>query len=93
MTKLEELRERQGNRCFYCREPLQDGGNNPVTFDHVIPHSLVKGIGGLPDNLVAACSSCNQKKADQIPEDWDRRVGEWQLTDFGNWVWRGSAID
>lgn len=93
MTKLEELRERQGNRCFYCHEPLHDDGDNPATLDHVIPRCVVKAIGEVPDNLVAACSSCNNKKADQIPEDWDGRLGEWQLTDFGNWVWRGSTID
>lgn len=86
-----EIRERQGNCCFYCHEPLQDGGDNPATIDHFIPRSLLRGLSEyFPENYVCACSKCNQDKADQIPEGWDRRIGNWQLTDFGNWVWCGG---
>lgn len=45
--------------CQYC------GADEELTFDHVIPRSK----GGLTtwDNVVAACSPCNLKKADHLP--------------------------
>ncbi len=45
--------------CQYC------GAEEDLTFDHVIPRSR----GGLTtwDNVVAACSPCNLKKADHLP--------------------------
>ncbi len=83
------IRQQQGNLCYYCHKPLEDDGNNPSTLDHVIPISLTRGVGEVPNNLVCACYTCNQSKADRVPEGWDGRVGDWQLTDFGNWMWRG----
>jgi 5-methylcytosine-specific restriction endonuclease McrA len=45
--------------CQYC------GEDEELTFDHVIPRSK----GGLTtwENVVAACSPCNLKKADHLP--------------------------
>ena len=47
--------------CQYCGSP------DDLTFDHVLPRSK----GGLTtwDNVVAACSGCNMKKADKLPGD------------------------
>ena len=92
-NERQRLREKQGNRCYYCGEVLQDGGDNPATLDHVIPRSLVRSIKQyIPDNHVIACYNCNQKKADKVPAKWDkmkagRRAGDWVLTDFGNWIY------
>ena len=46
--------------CQYC------GTRDDLTFDHVRPRSR----GGMTtwDNVVAACSPCNLRKADQLPE-------------------------
>jgi 5-methylcytosine-specific restriction endonuclease McrA len=46
--------------CQYCGSP------EDLTFDHVIPRSK----GGLTtwENVVAACSPCNLKKADHLPQ-------------------------
>lgn len=47
--------------CQYC------GTREELTFDHVIPRSK----GGLTtwDNVVAACSPCNLRKADRLPQE------------------------
>ena len=46
--------------CQYC------SSHDDLTFDHVIPRSK----GGLTtwENVVAACSPCNLRKADKLPE-------------------------
>ncbi len=54
---------RDGFECQYC------GSKHDLTFDHVIPRSK----GGLTtwDNVVAACSPCNLRKANKMPRDID----------------------
>ena len=53
--------------CQYC------GAREDLTFDHVVPRSR----GGMTtwENVVAACSPCNLRKADRMPADaemWPR---------------------
>ena len=50
-------------RCQYCGEHkhAQD-----LTLDHILPRA--QGGASAPENLVAACSKCNQRKADRTPE-------------------------
>ena len=45
--------------CQYC------GSREELTFDHVIPRS--KGGSTTWENVVAACSPCNLRKADKLP--------------------------
>lgn len=45
---------RDGNACHYC------GSGDNLCLDHRIPHS--KGGSDDPENLVAACRSCNSAK-------------------------------
>ena len=47
--------------CQYC------GAQEELTFDHVIPRS--RGGNTRWDNIVAACSPCNLRKADRMPEE------------------------
>jgi 5-methylcytosine-specific restriction endonuclease McrA len=53
--------KRDGHRCMYCGKP--DGS---MTVDHVIP----KRLGGRDtwENLVCACTKCNNRKGDRTPE-------------------------
>src|SRR3954452_5055100 len=59
MTRAGVLR-RDGRRCAYC-------GRRADTIDHVIPRSR-GGTHGW-DNCVAACRSCNSRKADRLIEE------------------------
>ena len=45
--------------CQYC------GEHEELTFDHVVPRS--KGGATTWENVVAACSPCNLRKADRLP--------------------------
>ncbi|MBX9758021.1 MAG: HNH endonuclease [Beijerinckiaceae bacterium] len=45
--------------CQYC------GAQDELTFDHVVPRS--KGGTTTWENVVAACSPCNLRKADRMP--------------------------
>ena len=47
--------------CQYC------GSREELTFDHVIPRS--KGGSTTWENVVAACSPCNLRKADKMPAE------------------------
>ena len=47
--------------CQYC------GSREELTFDHVIPRS--RGGRTTWENVVAACSTCNLKKGNRLPEE------------------------
>ena len=55
--------KRDGGQCIYChkRPPTED-----LSIDHIIPRSG----GGLTtwDNCVLACTECNSKKANKMPD-------------------------
>lgn len=57
----ENIWKRDGARCAYCGIDLK---LNDVTLDHVHPKS--KGGTDSWTNIVAACVSCNSKKADEL---------------------------
>jgi HNH endonuclease len=56
---------RDRHRCVYCGMPAE-------TIDHVLPTSR----GGLNtwENLAACCRSCNNRKADRLPEEAGMRL-------------------
>lgn len=56
MTRAGVLR-RDSRRCAYC-------GRRADTIDHVVPRS--RGGGHTWENCVAACRTCNSKKADRL---------------------------
>lgn len=58
---------RDTHKCMYClRSDL------PLTIDHVIPKS--KGGDDSWENLVAACTRCNNKKGDRTPEEANMKL-------------------
>jgi 5-methylcytosine-specific restriction endonuclease McrA len=59
---------RDGYRCQYCgRHRAAMRGREFLTRDHVLPMS--RGGENTWDNVVTACSSCNNRKASHLPEE------------------------
>jgi 5-methylcytosine-specific restriction endonuclease McrA len=61
LTRKNILR-RDNYKCGYCGR-----GDLPLTVDHVVP----KAHGGSDswENLICACTNCNNKKGDHTPEE------------------------
>lgn len=68
--KSERIAAKSKGCCWYCGKGLTKG---TATYDHVVPRSL----GGLTtvENLVLACSPCNQAKAALTLEEYRSKVG------------------
>jgi 5-methylcytosine-specific restriction endonuclease McrA len=69
----------RGTHCFYCGAAFTGAGALARTADHRLARSA-GGTDGLA-NLVFACRSCNQRKADApeaefVASDWLRRRRE-----------------
>ena len=72
-----EILRRDGHTCRYCGMKAPDVA---LTVDHVIPVAL--GGGDEPNNLVAACTDCNNGKSSvpadaQLVEDVDAAAMLW----------------
>lgn len=87
-----EILKRDGWTCAYC-------GAHANTVDHVKPESFCRRDGDPHNgwtwgNLVAACLSCNQHKADRYPEDagmkllWSPHTNTSQFGDVQEEVWK-----
>lgn len=55
------LQAYQGNRCFYCGEPISEDN---IEVDHVLPRQVLQHDEEW--NLVLSHSLCNSKKGDQL---------------------------
>jgi len=62
MLTRKNILTRDNHHCQYC-----GGSRGSMTVDHVIP----KRLGGQEawENLVCACSKCNNRKGDRTPEE------------------------
>lgn len=61
----DDVLARDRHTCAYC-------GGRADTIDHVQPRS--RGGGDVWENLVAACSPCNGRKADRTPAECGMRL-------------------
>jgi hypothetical protein len=70
--RREQVRERAGQRCEYCRCP-----DSHSTASFVVDHIRPRSRGGRSDldNLAFACTGCNQPKHDHITAS-DPETGE-----------------
>jgi 5-methylcytosine-specific restriction endonuclease McrA len=59
LTRKNILR-RDSFKCGYCGR-----GDLPLTIDHIIPKA--QGGNDSWENLICACTSCNNKKGDRTP--------------------------
>lgn len=64
---IEELKERDGYRCFFpgCQKPFTK--SNPPTIDHWLPWSV--GFDSSIDNLRLMHRDCNNKKGNTVPNN------------------------
>ncbi len=59
-------RRRSTGICHYCSKTFAP---SELTMDHIIP--LVRGGRSEKFNLVPCCKSCNTKKQQLLPCEWD----------------------
>ena len=71
---IASIRAGQGNRCFWCGEPLGVHWH----LDHYIP--LSRGGSNWPENLDVACASCNLHKSNMMPGEFLETLDRSQLT-------------
>ena len=64
LASLEELKEKQNYKCFYCNSFLDFSIKQSVHLDHVQP--FCKGGKHTLTNVVWACAKCNLKKGGKI---------------------------
>ncbi len=57
--------------CWYCRQKVAP---QDITMDHIVP--LAQGGRSTRDNLVPACKSCNSKKKNMMPIEWQEYLDE-----------------
>jgi 5-methylcytosine-specific restriction endonuclease McrA len=60
----ESVYTRDKGCCQYCRRPVK---RHEATYDHVLPRS--RGGQTTWENVVIACTPCNQKKRDRTPAE------------------------
>jgi len=53
-------------KCYYCDKKV---GFKNLTMDHIIP--LSRGGRSTKDNLVPCCKTCNTKKKNALPVEWE----------------------
>lgn len=64
---------RDGYRCLYCgRHRAELRGRDFLTRDHVIP--LSRGGENVWNNVATACSPCNNRKGNHLPEQAGMRL-------------------
>ena len=70
--KARELRKSQWwkrrcakGRCHYCEQPTPA---SELTMDHIVP--VARGGKSTKGNVVPACKSCNNRKKQLLPMEW-----------------------
>lgn len=55
--------------CYYCGKPFRSA---ELTMDHVVP--LARGGKSTKNNVVTACKSCNTRKQQLLPVEWEEYI-------------------
>lgn len=72
---LSKIRGKQNNLCFYCQCSLEfNNTRHGATIDHLIP--LTRNGTNWPENLVAACRSCNSKKRTMTVKEYLHQLND-----------------
>jgi 5-methylcytosine-specific restriction protein A len=78
--KAREIRESQWWKrrlakgiCHYCN---RNTPSDSLTMDHIVP--IARGGRSTKGNLVTACKSCNNKKKQLLPMEWEEYLAEFK---------------
>lgn len=69
-SKATRIANKSDGCCYYCGLELT---KQTSTYDHVVPRS--RGGRSTVENLVLACSPCNNKKSNMSLDDYRERRG------------------
>lgn len=53
-------------KCYYCHQTVP---YKELTMDHLVP--LTRGGRSTRDNLVPSCKTCNNRKKNMLPLEWE----------------------
>jgi 5-methylcytosine-specific restriction endonuclease McrA len=59
--------------CHYCNRKTP---SDSLTMDHIVP--IARGGRSTKGNLVTACKSCNNKKKQLLPMEWEEYLAEFK---------------
>ncbi|MGB5422173.1 MAG: HNH endonuclease signature motif containing protein [Desulfobacterales bacterium] len=59
--------------CHYCNRKTS---SDSLTMDHIVP--IARGGRSTKGNLVTACKSCNNKKKQLLPMEWEEYLAEFK---------------
>ena len=81
--KARELRQSQWwkrkcarGTCFYCGHRV---AARELTMDHIVP--LARGGRTTKGNVAPACKTCNTKKKQLLPMEWEAYLAQFQPSD------------
>jgi len=76
--KKEKLRKRQKNKCYWCKEQMNNKSHDlrECTLDHITPKS--KNGTGEMFNLVACCRECNERRGNLDVGEWEMILKGWK---------------
>lgn len=81
-----QLRTQTLNRDNHtCRLQLDGCTTHATTVDHITPRSKAPHLAEHPDNLIAACHTCNTRKGNLTLTEATRRYRTTPATGTKNW--------
>ncbi|MFT5849783.1 MAG: hypothetical protein ACI9H6_000602 [Patiriisocius sp.] len=97
MSYILRISKEQNNLCYYCEHPMfryrkQPLPSDALTKDHFIPRS--EGGETSSENMVAACSQCNNLRGDIDAETFYNLMQKWFRKNPFLWIrWHNLSRD
>ena len=65
--------------CYYCKQKIPP---RELTMDHIVP--LSRGGKSTKGNVVPACKSCNNRKKQLLPMEWEQYLKNIEIETLKN---------